>query len=74
MTAEPHSFHDLPASAYPMRMVAWRADNYEIVWRETVREPGAVQIPPLAKQHGVAIGVAIFYADGGMAIQSPETP
>lgn len=66
------AFHDLPAAAFPLTMVAWRTDNYEIVWREIVRVPGAVHVPALAERHGVPIGVAIFMANGQVSIERPS--
>ena len=59
---KPFAFHDLPAEAFPVTMVAYDAGGSE-VWREVVSEPGAVEIPPLAQTFG-EVSIRIEFGDG----------
>jgi hypothetical protein len=56
------SFHDLPAHLYPVTMIAHDAGGRE-VWRETVTEPAAVYVPPLAQTFG-EVTIRVEFGDG----------
>jgi hypothetical protein len=63
--------YNLPATAYPLTIIALRSDNRAEVWRHHLMSPGAVYIPPLAKQHGVKVIIRIEYADGTVDEKQP---
>lgn len=63
----PVAFRDLPAAAYPFTIRAFREDNGEKVWEETVDGPCALQVPALRRIHGVAVQIEIAFADGSVA-------
>ena len=58
------AFHDLPAKAFPVVLRAYRVDSDKKVWEETLRDAGAVYIPPLQKRLGVPVRVEVEMADG----------
>lgn len=59
MSDRPTVFHDLPAEDFPFTVEFLRVDTEEVVHRIRVTGPGAVEIPPLAKIHGVEMKVRI---------------
>lgn len=70
---KPNAFHNLGPEAFPFTIEFLRADNGAVVHRIEVTGPGAVDVPPLAREHGVEIGVRIV-KDGhrGVAWFRPE--
>jgi hypothetical protein len=62
--ALPIARHDIPAEAYPFTIVAFRSDNGAEVWRREVIGPGAVYMPPLAKQAGCRVVIEVRWPDG----------
>lgn len=57
------AFADVPASAMPIIMSAFRVEDDVLVWQETVREPSVVTVPPLARSYG-PVWVLIEMDDG----------
>ncbi len=59
MSEQPVAWHDLPAAQFPFTVLFLRGDTEEVVHRIEVTGPGAVEVPPLGAQLGVAITVQI---------------
>jgi len=55
---------------FPIKIIAYKVYNQEIVWTSTIEEPergGQVQalaVPPLKRLHGCQIGVKMIFGDG----------
>jgi hypothetical protein len=59
------AFHNLPRTAFPIRIRAYRVDGpNEIVWETTIEVASVFTIPPLEKIHRTIIKVLIQWADG----------
>lgn len=58
-------FRDIPADAFPFTIRAFDKRG-ELVWSETVEQPGAVYVPPLSKEHG-PVTIEVEFADGTSA-------
>lgn len=69
---EPHSFHELPAAAFPLVVKAYGVNSGRELWRLDVAGPGVIEIPALARQHGEPVRVVVHYADGGSEDVEPE--
>jgi hypothetical protein len=67
----PISFHDLPEDAYPVTMRFFRSDTDEMVWEVIVEPYTVVDIPALARQHGVPIYCEIAMANGEVTRSTP---
>ena len=59
----PFTFHDFPASAFPITFRAFRVSDDEQVWEDKMPEPGALLVPPLAKEEG-EVWIEVEYGDG----------
>jgi hypothetical protein len=61
-------FYDLPEDSFPFSIKFFRKDTDELLLTEVVTSPGAIVIPPLAKQLGVEIYVTVEYPDGQVVV------
>lgn len=67
----PIAAHDLPASSYPVRFVAFVRDGREI-WEETISDPpGIISVPPLARIVGEPVAMRVEYGDGTIEHEYP---
>lgn len=67
--------HDLPLSAYPIKIEALHPKTKAVVWSHTVEAPDnlvAVYIPPLRKQLGHPVDFKVTYADGTVERSGPS--
>lgn len=62
------AFSELSEDSFPFTIKFFRKDNDELVLTEVVTRPGAIVIPPLAKQLGVAVYITVSYPDGHIVV------
>lgn len=68
----PWAFHDLPLEAFPFVMRAFRTDDGAEVWAETVPGPYVVvEVPALARLHGVPVRIEVHWPDGSVDRGAP---
>lgn len=64
MSKLPVAFADEPESHFPLVLIFYLAATGKEVHRIEVDGPGAIFVPPLAKEHGGRIALRIEYANG----------
>lgn len=59
------AFHNLPRTAFPIHIRAYKLDgSNELVWETDIETESPFTIPPLEKIHGTLIKVLIQWGDG----------
>lgn len=64
MPSKDFSYSDLPKEAFPVTLRAFREDNNEEVWSETLEQPGVLVVPPIAKQVGCRVWIKTEFGNG----------
>jgi len=54
---------------FPIKIIAYKVYNKEVVWTKTIEAPKdgqmqALAVPPLKRLHGCPIGIKMVFGDG----------
>ena len=64
MNTVPPALVNFPRECFPIRLEAFDLDTQNVVWSADVERPGAVEIPPLARELGHPVSIRARMADG----------
>jgi len=75
MNTNPPALVNFPRECFPIRLEAFDLDTKNVVWSARVEQPGAVEMPPLARQLGHPISIRASFADGDtVEVPPPRKP
>lgn len=71
---KPATFEDLPAAKFPVHTQFEDSKTGKVLFEDTMRGPGALEIPPLAGKcsPGAMARVRITYGDGSTVVYPPD--